>query len=636
MNQDPIDEEQEVMLKARSVLKAHWGFDDFRDYQLGPVRDLASGRNVVAVLPTGGGKTICYQVPALVRGGLCIVVSPLIALMKDQIDGLRRKGIRCEAIVSGGAEGDAERALDNAATGALQFLYISPERIQHPLFQARVGNLPIRTIAVDEAHCISQWGHDFRPAYRNIQTLRQWAPNAVWGAFTATATPEVFEDIGTQLRLLDAQRHRSPMRRSNLAYAVVTTGDPETQLLRTALSLPGSGLVYVGTRMEAEKWADRLTKAGLSTSAFHAGLSSQEKQSRQRDWVSGKLQVMACTSAFGMGIDKPNVRWVLHAHVPLDLESYVQEAGRAGRDGAHADCILFASPAACAQSSRRLARRFPAESLIRKVYQALADAGSVAIGDLPTEETQFDAQAWALRKGERADEVKSALTLLDQSGWVSIRQMPKDQVTWQWLATPMQVQRYIESGGAGGALLDTMLRSPRAFVQPEEAALKKWSAQLNLQREDIEKWLAQWDRQGMINLESGSSPWSIQWLSPRMPSQHLKMPQALYSDRRTQLESKWQDMQDYIQHRSCRSLQIDRYFGDKDDGMMRCGVCDCCQSHSWNWKQWIHEQIPESGINGEALLASCPPALRDHAVLRLKEMRDKGVIYTMRNTVFLS
>jgi ATP-dependent DNA helicase RecQ len=636
MNQDPMDNREEAMLQARSVLKAHWGFDDFRDYQLGPVQDLAMGKNVVAVLPTGGGKTICYQVPALVRGGLCIVVSPLIALMKDQIDGLRRKGIRCEAIVSGSAEGDAERALDNAATGALQFLYISPERIQHPLFQARVGSLPIRTIAVDEAHCISQWGHDFRPAYRNIQALRQWAPHAAWGAFTATATPEVFDDIGTQLGLLDAHRHRSPMRRPNLAYAVVTTGDPETQLLQTALSMPGSGLVYVGTRMDAEKWADRLTKAGLSTSAFHAGLTSHEKQNRQRDWVSGKLQVMACTSAFGMGIDKPNVRWVLHAHVPLDLESYVQEAGRAGRDGAHADCILFASPAACSQSARRLARRFPDESLIRKVYQALADAGSVAIGDQPSEETRFDAQSWALRKGERADEVKSALALLDQSGWISIRQVPQDQVTWQWLATPMQVQRHIDAGGLGVELLDAMLRSPRAFVQPEEATPKRWAAHLNLPLEDIEKWLAQWDRQGLINLQSGSSPWAVQWLSPRMQSQQLKMPRALYSDRRKQLESKWQDMQDYIQHKACRSLQIDRYFGDSADGMARCGVCDLCQAQSWNWKHWVHELIPESGIAAEELLASFPPALRDHAVYRLKEMRAKGEIYTLRSRVFLS
>lgn len=634
MNKEQVARREEALQASRRVLKQYWGFEDFRDFQLGPVADLASGDHVLAVLPTGGGKTICYQVPALVRGGLCLVVSPLIALMKDQIEGLRKRGIRCEAIMSGEGEGDALRALDNASTGALQFLYISPERIQHPLFQARAPHLPIRTIAIDEAHCISQWGHDFRPAYRSIRDLRKFAPSAVWGAFTATATPQVFEDIALQLELQSAHRHRSPMRRQNLQYAVVTSGDPETQLLQAALQFSGSGLVYVGTRIEAERWADRLTQVGLSAAAFHAGLPPQEKQRRQEQWIRGKLQVMACTSAFGMGIDKPDVRWVFHAHVPVDLESYVQEAGRAGRDGLPAECVLFASPAAVEKAGRRLERRFPTQEFVRKVYQGLADTGFVAIGDRPEQETTFDAQAWSLRKGERVDEVKNALALLEASQWISLRPVHNSNATLQFLATPDQVDAYILSHPPGADFLEALRRLPQVFLVPHEVQLKKWAAQTLLPEELLQEWLARWDRQGIINFQILPPQWAVRWNEPRRAAANVALPAGVYALRKSLLLEKWKDMQGYLNGDQCRSVFIDSYFGDSQESAIPCGTCDICLAQDWNWEKWVDANLPDQGMPGTTLLDQCPVGLRDHAIRNLRILREEGRIYARGGVVF--
>jgi ATP-dependent DNA helicase RecQ len=634
MNQEQIARREEAFQASRRVLKQYWGFDDFRDFQRGPVTDLASGSDVLAVLPTGGGKTICYQVPALVRGGLCLVVSPLIALMKDQIEGLRKRGIRCEAIISGEGDGDALRALDNASTGALQFLYISPERIQHPLFQARAPHLPIRTIAIDEAHCISQWGHDFRPAYRNIRTLRSFAPHAVWGAFTATATPPVFQDIAEQLGLHQASRHRSPMRRANLHYSVIHSGDPETLLLQTARESNGTGLVYVGTRVEAERWADRLAQTGLRAAAFHAGLPAGEKQRRQEQWIRGHLQVLACTSAFGMGIDKPDVRWVLHAHIPVDLESYVQEAGRAGRDGQPAECVLFASPTALQKASRRLERRFPSQALVRNVYQGIADAGFVAIGDCPEGETLFDSQQWSQRKGERWDEVKSALALLEAAKWISLRPLPSAGATLQFLATPEQVDAHILTHPPLAELLESLRRLPRVFIEPQEVNLKKWAERMQLPEEQIEEYLARWDRQGMINFHIQVPQWAIRWNEPRRAAATVVLPAEVYDKRKALLDEKWNDMQTYLGFTGCRSMFIDKYFGDMGDDSQPCEWCDVCLANRWNWEHWIDVNLPDQGITGAELLNQFPVTLRDHAIRHLRMWREEGRIYARGGMVF--
>jgi ATP-dependent DNA helicase RecQ len=370
------------------TLKKIWGFDKLRKFQTAPVSALTSGTDVIALLPTGGGKSLCFQLPALVRGGLCIVISPLIALMEDQTNQLKLLGARAASLT--GDRKNIDRILNNASVGALDFLYLSPERLKDPLFIAQAPLLDVKTIAIDEAHCISQWGHDFRPEFRNINVLKSYYPTAVLGAYTATATNEVLADIATQLKIDTGCIHTTSMRRQNLEFEVSTWGDTEEEILLLALKLKGSGLVYVKTRNDADRWATRLSSVGLSATSFHAGLEKSVKQKRQRDWISGKMPIMACTSAFGMGIDKADVRWILHVGAPANLESYVQEAGRAGRDGNPSRCILFQGARDLKKSEARNKEMFPSLKTIQNIYQSLANQGKVAIGDTPIDPTNID------------------------------------------------------------------------------------------------------------------------------------------------------------------------------------------------------------------------------------------------------
>ena len=342
------------------------------------MHDLSEGRHVVALLPTGGGKSLCFQLPALVRGGLCLVVTPLIALMEDQCEDLRRRGIRAEAWV--GNNGD--RVLDNVRFGHTQFLYLSPERLRHPMFLARHTFWNVTTVVIDEAHCISQWGHDFRPAFKEFARMQEMFPNAVWGAFTATATLEVLEDVAQQMPG-EPRLHRSPMRRSNLSFDVSNWGDKHATLIHDALEQQGQGLVYVQTRHDSERWSQRLQDAGMAVASYHAGLPEAEKRKRQRRWRSGELQALTCTSAFGMGIDAPHVRWVFHAGPPPNLESYIQESGRAGRDGQPSRCVLYAETKDFEELTAHIERQFPDNQAVQKAYQWVANVSYAAVGECP-------------------------------------------------------------------------------------------------------------------------------------------------------------------------------------------------------------------------------------------------------------
>lgn len=617
------------------ILLKYWGFGDFRDFQQGPVHDLCAGKDVLAVLPTGGGKTVCYQVPGIFRGGLCLVISPLIALMKDQIEGLKRKGIRCDSVTAEAGYRDAERALENAAVGALQFLYVSPERLKSDAFLARLERMPIRTIAIDEAHCISQWGHDFRPAYRQIAELRQHKPNAVWGAFTATATAEVFDDIAAQLQLVHPAKHRSKMRRPNLHYGVCASRDPMATLLESAVQAKGTGLVYVGTRIAAERWADRLARAGVTAKAYHAGLDPKEKADRQRQWIEGKLRVMACTSAFGMGIDKPDVRWVYHAHLPADLESYVQEAGRAGRDGAPSECIVFPSDAMISETESRLLQRFPDMDAVREVYQGLANTGQVAIGDVPSAPTSFHPRTWALQKGMDGRVVESALQLLQLAGFIHVEtQTNSASGGWVLLASDEQCARWIEERNWGWELLDALRRSPNAR---EGLAFHpgKWAKQQHRPEQEVMGWMERWDRMGIGEWRPPTPGLKIQWLQPRTAATRLVLPRTIYGERKGLLLKKWGAMRAYLDAPGCRAQVLDAYFGTAENEG-DCGTCDRCQSNRWDVGAWAERMIPRDGIDGHELVLKLPPLLRDAGIAGLRSLREAGALHSVGSRVYLS
>jgi ATP-dependent DNA helicase RecQ len=616
----------------RTTLRTHWGFGELRPYQVAPVHDLWAGRDVCAVLPTGGGKSICFQLPALLRGGLCLVISPLLALMHDQVNGLKSKGIRAAALTSELDHGAASRMYDLAISGHLQFLYVAPERLPHPDFLERLPYLPIRTVAVDEAHCISQWGHDFRPAYRAIAALRDSIPDAVWGAFTATATPEVVQDILAQLGLHHAQVHRSPMRRPNLAYGVVRFGDPEATLLEAATQAAGTGLVYVGTRVDAEKWSVRLKSMGIRAESYHAGLPKSTKDTRLKAWLDGSVRVLACTSAFGMGIDKPDVRWVFHAHLPPDLESYVQEAGRAGRDGLPSRCILFPTELAQQRTERRLHERFPDLSLVRAVYQAAANQGDVAIGDLPDRPTPFDLHGWAHAHGVSFATAGAALEACARAGHLSVRATPQGRAGEVVLFIgASDLSSVAGEDRIARELLRTLLphRQTPFALDPGQLA-----ARLHVPETAIRDLLERFDRRGVLEWKPIPPGLRITWLRHRIPAASLPLPTSLAPARLQAVQAKWQDLLTYCSSSSCRSAALDRYFGEP--APTPCGVCDRCSHDPRAMRDWIRSNVPAAGIDAQVLIRKASPLQRDALVEELRALRDENALTTSGHTVYLS
>lgn len=623
---------QEVMT-PESVLERFWDFASFRSFQRQPVYDLVDGHSVVAVLPTGGGKSLCYQVPGIVRGGLCIVVSPLIALMKDQVLALRNRQIRAEYWTSEGGKREAERILNNAISGHIQFLYLSPERLQNEMFLAHLPRMDVRTIAIDEAHCISQWGHDFRPQYRNILKFLRLLPHAVVGAYTATATSSVLTDIVEQLGLKDARRHRAPMRRPNLHFACIHSPDADAALLEAASCQQGTGLVYVSTRIQAEVWANRLTEMGIRAAPYHAGLPTEEKAKYLAGWLKGEIQVMACTSAFGMGIDKPDVRWVFHAHIPTDLESYVQESGRAGRDGIASVCWIFPSANSIAETSRRLNQRFPDHEVLREVYQALANVSQSAPGDLPVDWFPWNVADWVARKGRSAHEAHAALNLFQSAGWIQWKSTnQKVESRASLLITPRQCHALSQDLGPERQLLEAIARSPSGvlFFSPSD-----WAGLLNWPVEQLESSLHRWDGLGWIEWHPPGKGLVFQWQAPRQSTDSIRIPRSIYEDRRSTLLHKWSDMQAFLTTRSCRSSFIDAYFDVKtSQSELHCGVCDECQKINVTWADWIRDQIPKEGRNGKELLRACPLPLRSELLNWLSDQQRMGRIRSMGSMVF--
>lgn len=620
------------------TLHSFWGFRSLRDFQKGPVEDLISGRDVIALLPTGGGKSLCFQLPSLVRGGLCIVISPLIALMEDQTNQLKLIGARA-AFISGNIGKDGiDRVLENARVGGLEFLYMSPERLKDPMFIARADKLDVRTIAIDEAHCISQWGHDFRPEFRNINTLRHIYPKAAIGAYTATATNEVLLDIATQLGLEKASLHQASMRRPNLSYEVSTWGDTEAEILQFAKSRPihESGLVYVKTRNEADTWAKRLTAIGLNATSFHAGLEPRVKQKRQRDWISNKIAVMACTSAFGMGIDKPDVRWIIHVGAPANLESYIQESGRAGRDGKPARCLLFQGDQERVKAEENIKAQFPSRKIICDVYQALANQGRVAIGDTPSEPTEFDLKMTVKTKPYSTAQVMSSLKLLDRALLISLKNKKRSKLgRLRWLGGHNRILN--ENNHPNEVVADWLMRT-LTDDSPFNTSAKQIGNELGLGEKAVAMALSALDAQGRIEWSPNPAEYEIAWPTARIAASKVVLPSHIYTDRIKSAEEKWHSMQSYISFEGCRAEYLDGYFNNSNKThVKKCGVCDVCTWDKNTLKASLSLLIKKSGkqgIDAFTLIRSFSPGHRAGISTLLREQLNKQEIRTKGTTVY--
>ena len=562
--------------KLNDILKQYWGYDEFRPMQREIIESVLDGRDTLALMPTGGGKSITYQLSTLAREGMCIVVTPLIALMKDQVDRLRRRGIAAVAIHSGLSARQIDIALDNCVYGDTKFLYLAPERLAAETFRLRVQRMPVALLAVDEAHCISQWGYDFRPSYLRIAELRRLIPDAPVLALTASATPMVAEDIMRHLNFAAPNIMRSSFARPNLAYAVRHVDDKNEQLLRVINNVEGAGIVYVRLREAAEKVAAFLHDNGISASYYHGGLPYTERNMRQDEWVSGKTRIMVATNAFGMGIDKADVRFVVHYSMCDSLESYYQEAGRAGRDGKRSYAVLLVAPDDSNRIRRRFEQEFPKIETVKSIYERLCSYLQVAIGDGAQASFIFNIHDFCAHEHLYGGTVISALKLLQQNGYLTLTEECENPARMIFCIGRDELYKIRIERKSFDTILRTILRlydgiftSFRAIDEMQIAAASGHT------KEEVHELLRSLWRMHVIRYVPANTSPMIFLDEERLSTDNIYIAPATYSHRKELMAERFNNMLRYAANESeCRSTVLERYFGDTE--AHPCGVCDVC------------------------------------------------------------
>jgi ATP-dependent DNA helicase RecQ len=558
------------------ILRQYWGFNSFRSIQAEVIGSVLQGKDTLAVMPTGGGKSVCYQVPALARPGLCLVISPLIALMREQVEYLRKKGITALGIFAGMNRGDLINTLQLAGNSNCKFLYVSPERLETSLFREYLPSLNVNLIAVDEAHCISQWGYDFRPAYGRITALREELPGIPVLALTASATPEVQQDICRSLGFGSENIFRQSFARPKLSFSVFQTPDSLAKMLSVLQHVPGSSLVYCRSRRKTEQTVAALRTAGLSADYYHAGLGSDERQARQQAWRQNRTRIMVCTNAFGMGIDKPDVRTVIHCEPPESLEYYYQEAGRAGRDGQNAYAVLLCVPGEAEKLRNQSSLRFPAIEKIREVYQAIANYLHIPEGGGQGVYHNFPIADFLEKFQLPAGTVMSVLRILEQEGWLSFQEQ-------SWLPSRARVtagrQAMEELAGLDPELeefLQLLLRTYEGIYDRRTGVFEKQLAyKTHSTPEKIRQHFEKLSSIGMIEYEPFKEGPQLCLLEPRKRASDLTIDPAAYAKRKQQWEKRTEDFISFIlEQQACRSQWIGKYFGDHN--LEPCGICDNC------------------------------------------------------------
>lgn len=557
------------------ILQQYWGYPTFRPLQEDIIRSALAGRDTLALLPTGGGKSICYQVPALCREGICLVVSPLIALMKDQVYNLQKRGIPSAAIFSGMSSREIDIVFENACNGAYKLLYLSPERLKTDLALARIQRMNVNLLAVDEAHCVSQWGYDFRPPYLQIAELRPLMPNIPILALTATATSEVLSDIQEKLSFREKNVFRQSFVRTNLSYSVLYESKKREKLLDILRNVPGTGIVYVRSRGEAKEIAKLLTDNKFNADFYHAGLTSEERNSRQEAWIAGKNRIIVCTNAFGMGIDKPDVRVVVHLTLPDSLEAYFQEAGRAGRDGLKSYATLLYSPADADTLRFHLQSAYPPVEEVRRVYQALGSYTQLAIGAGAGESFDFDLQHFcATYKLDHAP-THTALRLLEQEDWIALSDATGTAARAFVTASREVLYDYQIRNKQADTVIKTLLRAYPGinthFTDISETYLAQYA---KLSPEIVRQVLETAHKEDILIYEPRKDKPQLTFIRERVSADNLTIDLAKFNFRKKRAEERTEQAIRYAETRRCRSQLLLAYFGEKDSPS--CGICDVC------------------------------------------------------------
>lgn len=601
------------MTDYRKILKQYWGYDNFRGIQEDIIRSIGEGRDTLGLMPTGGGKSITFQVPALAQEGLCLVITPLIALMKDQVRNLRERGIKATAIYSGMTREEIVIALENCIFGNYKFLYVSPERLDTEIFQIKLRSMHVSLITVDESHCISQWGYDFRPAYLKIADIRQLLPGVPVIALTATATPEVVSDIQQRLQFRQENVFRMSFERKNLAYVVRHTEDKESELLHILQHVDGSGIVYTRNRKKTKEISLFLNRNHITATFYHAGLNDETKDSRQKAWLKGEFRVMVATNAFGMGIDKPDVRVVIHADVPDSPEAYFQEAGRAGRDGMKAYAVLLFCARDKITLKQRVSDTFPEKSYIRKIYEDINFYYQMAMGDGRGCTFAFNIDEFCRNFKHFPVQTDSALKILTRAGYLEYTDEQDNASRIMFTITKEELYRIREQSEDTEKLLRILLRSYTGlFTDYAYISEDNLSTRSGLSKQQIYETLLSLSRQHILHyIPAKKTPYII-YTRERQETERVYLSKEVYEDRKESYVQRINAMIEYAESENrCRSRMLLRYFGEKNEH--NCGQCDIClQQHQSGLKSGEFESISQQL---QALLKENP--------LSLQEIKDK-------------
>lgn len=623
-------------MSETEILKKYWGFDNFRPLQDEIVKSVLQGHDTLALLPTGGGKSICFQVPAMMMDGICIVVSPLIALMKDQVENLKAKGIEAIAIYAGMGKREIDILLDNCIYGKIKFLYLSPERLLSEIVRERIAYMNVNLIAIDEAHCISQWGYDFRPPYLKIKDLRTIHPDKPILALTATATPYVREDIVQKLEMKNPNVFVKSFARRNLSYVVFDLEDKHKKLLDIAKNVKGCGLVYVRNRRETAEVAHFLQRNGIAADFYHAGIEKDLRFKKQEDWKKDVIRIMVATNAFGMGIDKPDVRFVIHLDLPDSLEAYYQEAGRAGRDEKRAFAVLLANKSDQLILNAKYADSFPTVEEIKKVYHYLGSYFQLAFGAGEGLSFEFDLADFCKKFSLGVIKTLAALKFLEHDGYLALTENIFLQSRLMFVASHEDVYRFQIENVGYDPIIKTIQRSYGGafdgYVKIKEADL---SNRLKISYTDVVNYLNRLQQLEIISYLPQTDQPQLQFVLPRADQLHLDI-DVKYIQLRQQIQKDQVNaVLAYAAAKTCRSQQLLHYFGEVNAD--KCGFCDICLA-----EKKIEEQdqlldkidfeiitlLQSEHYGLDELLLSISSGTENNKIERIRELLDAGKIKT--------
>ena len=621
------------MMEPQQILQKYWGHSNFRSLQEDIIRPVLEGSDVLALLPTGGGKSLCFQIPALMKPGICIVISPLVALMEDQVNALKEKGIKALALTGGTHYTEVDTLLDNCIYGNFKFLYLSPERLQQEIVQERIKQMEVSLVAVDEAHCISQWGHDFRPAYRSIALLRDLQPSASFIALTATATTEVVKDIAEQLQMRDPQIFRKSFERKNIAYSVAKVEDKNYHLEKLLKEHQESAIIYVRNRKATVELAQLLQKKGITAGVYHGGLSKKERTESLKDWLAGTKRAMVATNAFGMGIDKADVRTVVHLQLPESLESYFQEAGRAGRDEKPAKAVILTNESDIPLLNNQFLSTLPDVDFVKLVYRKLVNYFRIAFGEGEGSKHSFNFAEFCQVYELNFVKAYNSLQVLDRTSVLQLSEKFQKKTSIQILATNRQLQVYLEANPQFEELLKSILRTyGGAFDSRIEIDLQVMKSKTGIDTNEAVRLLNQLKKEGIVDFEHDQHDAGVTFLVPREDDSTINRIAPYIRQQNKTRKINIESVLGYLRNDSrCRSQQLLEYFGETKTSP--CGICSVCQGKAEPLTKELARKIYlaivgilETGPVNSRDLTEQLPYEEEHIIKVLQLLVEKGAL----------